>query len=341
MKSSLKDIAKACNVSTTTVSLVLNDKPNRISEETKAIIKKVALEMNYRPNLLSRSLVTKQLGIIGFIVPTIRGYLHSEYTHEVINSLEGKNFNVLLSMSNSDPLNEKEALLRFLDYGVDGLIISRAYSYDKYIDIESLDILSSTKTPFILAGPLEMETDLPSISVDNRYSGYIAVRHLLDLGHKKIAFMMDDEDIFINNLRLEGYRMALEEMGIIFDEEILVESSYAVNKFTLDYLMSKGVSAIITANDKTIISIYQRAKEINIGLPDDLSIISFTNSYTHDFLEPGITSIVPPIKLIANDISNTIINLINGNNTNQSIYYYKPELILRNSTTRPSIVSII
>lgn len=79
MKPGIKDVAKACNVSTTTVSLVLNNKTNRISEETKELVKKVAAEMNYRPNLLSRSLITKKLGIVGLILPNLCGSFYDEF----------------------------------------------------------------------------------------------------------------------------------------------------------------------------------------------------------------------------------------------------------------------
>lgn len=340
MKPSLKDVANSCNVSTTTVSLVLNDRPNRISEDTKSLIKKVAIEMNYRPNLLSRSLVTKQLGIIGFIIPTIKSYIYSEYVHEIIDILEDNKFTVLIGMSKSQPMIQKDALLRFLDYRVDGLIISRAYSFNEYTDHESLEILSKTKTPYILTGPFEMETHYPSISINYQYSGYMAVKHLIELGHKQIAFIFDDEDTFLNELRFLGYKRALEEKGIMFDSEIIIKHSDVYNKLFLDSLLSKGITSIATANDKTIIAIYQRARELNIMIPDDLSIISFTNSYAHDFMNPSVTRIVPPIKLIAKDVSNTLINLVNGNKTTQSTYYYKPELILRNSTKCPPLVSM-
>ena len=128
MKPSIKDVAKACNVSTTTVSLVLNNKPNRISEDTKSLIQKVASEMNYRPNLLSRSLVTKKLRIVGLIVPNLSINFYSEFLQELIINLETNNYNVLIGVSNFDPETEKASVLKFLDYGVDAIILSGSYT---------------------------------------------------------------------------------------------------------------------------------------------------------------------------------------------------------------------
>jgi len=334
LKPSIKDVAKACNVSITTVSLVLNDRPNRISEDTKDLIRKTADSMNYRPNLISRSLVTKQSGIIGLIVPNIKDSFYSDLTQDIINIMAFNMYTVLVGSTGMDPELEKSYIQRFIDYRVEAIIISKEFKSDDFEITEIIEILEKSKIPYIFTDNLNYNTSYPHITVNQTLGGYLATKHLLDLGHKKIAFLSGCSKIILNKLRINGYKEALNEFKIEWDEELIIEgnSTLISESNILNTLLEKGVTAVASSNDTLTYGVYKMAREMNLKIPKDISIVCFGNSKTHELVDPPLTCIAPPTKQIAKDIINILMNLIN-NSPEYVKFSYKPELIIRKSTT--------
>lgn len=332
MKPSIKDVAKACNVSTTTVSLVLNNKPNRISEDTKSLIQKVASEMNYRPNLLSRSLVTKKLGIVGLIVPNLSINFYSEFLQELIINLETNNYNVLIGVSNFDPETEKASVLKFLDYGVDAIILSGSYTNNNQNNNESIELLAKSRTPFLIVGGYAIGSPYTTLSLNHIVSGYLATKYLLDLGHRKIGIVCEPLDIILNKLWIEGYENALAEFGLNINRDLEINTEDEdITDYILDYLISKDVTAILISGDSITYNVFERAKEIGINLPEDLSIVYLGNSYAYNYSYPRLTCVTPPTKRIAQDV-NGILKELMENPKGHIDYCYRPDLIVRNST---------
>lgn len=332
MKPNIKDVAKACNVSTTTVSLVLNDKPNKISEETKELVRKVAAEMNYRPNLLSRSLITKKLGIVGLILPNIYGSFYDEFLQELILNLGQYNYNIILSLSNYDHENERSSVEKFIDYGVEAIILSGAYQPRIKEANEAVDLLAKSRTPFLIIGGYAMDSPHTTLSIDHVESGYIAAKHLLDLGHRNIGFIAEAMDENLNKLWIEGYKNALWEFNLDFNEDFIkIVDNKDRSSHILDYFLSKQITSILIGGRLLIYGIFCRAKEIGIKIPEDISIIAFDNSSAYDYIYPGLTCVTPPVREIAQDMGEILRELIN-NNSSKIDYRYKPELLIRNTT---------
>ncbi len=330
VKPSIKDVARVCNVSTTTVSLVLNDKPNRFSEETKTLIRKVAAEMNYRPNLLSRSLVTKKLGIIGLIVPSINVDFYGEFSQELITNFEDDNY-MLLGLSNYDPNKEKSIVLKFLDYGVKAIILCGSYRHKDQIANEAIQILAKSNTPFLVTGAYEIGCPYTTLNMDHIESGYIATRHLLELGHRRIGFISQQRDIKLNDFRLEGYKNALADYELELDQDLIVMDTDTKSSYILDHLLTKDVTGALISGEQIIYNLYKRANEINIIIPEDISIVAFGNSYIYDYLFPRLTSVAIPTKEIARDMNQILKELV-ANTSEKRHYCYKPVLIIRDST---------
>ncbi len=331
MKPRIKDVAIKCNVSTTTVSLVLNDKPNRISEETKALIKKVALEMNYRPNLLSRSLVTKKLGIIGIIIPNIKGFFYGEFIQDLINNLEENGYTVLLSLSNFDLEIEKASILKFLDYGVEAIILIGANTNKNSNNNESIDILAKSKIPFLIIGGYEIESEHNTISIDHVAAGYMAAKHLLELGHRRIGLVSNGIYSIFDRFWIEGYKSALNEFQLDYDEDLILLNIDKESSQILDVLISKNATSIIIAGEIFIYDILRRAKEISVHIPEDISIIAIGNSYSYDYICPRVTSIIFPTKIISQDMHRLLVDLKDTPNRKFDCCY-KPMLHIRDST---------
>lgn len=311
----LKDISKIANVSETTVSLVLNNKATRISKEKKDEIKKIAKDLNYRPNLLARSLSKNQTHTIGLIIPDIENPFFSTLAKIIQKKLMENDY--LLFIANSDDLVSQDKIIasKFLDYQVDGLIYCPAN--DAYrLKFEEKKILLNLKLPLVIVDRTFDELELNQVSFDNEYGGYIATKNIIDKGYRKIACLTGDLTTVTGKNRYMGYLKALEEAGIEFDQNLVYEGDYkfATGKaLAKDILKNDDIDSIFISNDMMAYGFLTGKKKL--GYNDRfLYIIGYDNLELHTDFNKNFDSVSQDVNKMANEAVTNILRQISGDN---------------------------
>lgn len=220
MYASLKDIANALNLSTTTVSWVLSGKSEEkgISVATRDRVKECAKELNYQPNLLARSLHDGRSNTLGLIVPSIGDQFYSAMARFI--ELEAEKFGYALMICSSENDREREAkmvdILRAKQ--VDGLLMAPT----KFSDEKIVDMMED-KFPFVLFDRYFPELATNYVIIDNEVSSFNLVKHLLEKGYKKIAVITTNTHLYTMQLRFSGYNTAHEDMGVMPDRDLYGE----------------------------------------------------------------------------------------------------------------------
>ena len=211
----IKDIAKKANVSVSTVSRVLNSKPD-VKAETKEKIDRAIAELGFSPSTVARGLVLKKSNIIGFIVPDIANPSFPELARGVVNRARTLGYSVMFFDTNHDNRVEVEALNLMQGKHVDGIILS----FDE-ANREELKKLKEEQFPVVQIYRKSSENSISTVALDNEYAGEMATRYLIQKGHKRIGLISTGERTQSGYERMKGYRKALEEAGISPDEKLI------------------------------------------------------------------------------------------------------------------------
>ncbi len=297
MKVTIKDVAKKSGVSVATVSLVLHGNP-RISTETRKRVLKAIDDLDYQPSPLARGLVMRYTGNIGFVL-TEDHFLRTEpfYTRIFLGTEFGARDSdhfVLLATIPTDFKNS-DLLPRFITQkSVDGLIIAGK------VPQAFLAKLMRYHLPIVFVDYYPPEGEFSAILMDNLRGGMMATRHLIDLGHRNIAFLAGDLQHPSIKERYLGYQSALQQHGIPLNPELEVIKEKTTGKESgykaVCTLMSRGVSfsAIFACNDAMAIGAMECLKERGLKIPDDISVVGFDDIESDVFQNPPLTTVSVP-----------------------------------------------
>lgn len=336
MRTTIKSVAEACNVSLTTVSLVLNGKASRIPEETRQFILETAKRMNYRPSQLAVSLATQKTNTIGLLVPDISNLFFSALAKSIETESHGYGYNILYGNTEDDPKRDLYYLQMFLDRRVDGIlyVLSANAQQD---DIEQYrKLINSSGTPVILVDRHIEGLRCKSITIDNRFGGYTITKHLLEQGHRKIGCITGPQHVSSTIQRLAGYQQALAEYGVAYDPSIIYEGGYdiATGRRFLPELIKKHVTAIFAFSDMTALGVYKEIRDHQLRIPEDVSVVGFDDIFVSDMLEVPLTTVYQPVKEIGTAAVTELIKTINGEPSNNDTIVFEPTLIVRSSTRK-------
>lgn len=276
----IKDIAREANVSSATVSLVLRNKDtSRVGAATRQEVLEIAKRLKYKPNFLARSLVGKESGNIGLILTTLLNPFYAEFTQEIMDKATEENYGVIAcSVGRGGGELEKKAVQNLLDRGVDGLIISSALRRDSMVYE-----LKREGVPFVLAmrgveqGPTDPPVDF--IGLDNKRGASMAIDHLLQLGHRRIALIAGPQDTSTGHDRYLGAMAAMEARGLRIDADLVQfgdffrQSGYDLTKKVLK--SRKRPTAIFSGNDIMAVGVLHALSEEGIEVPREMSVVGF------------------------------------------------------------------
>ncbi|MBI9070410.1 MAG: LacI family DNA-binding transcriptional regulator [Melioribacteraceae bacterium] len=337
MNPTIKDVAKHAGVSTATVSLVIHDN-SRISPETKRKVLKSIKTLHYLPSKSARDLVTQRAGNIGFII-TDDHFLRTEpfYTRIFLGAeFEARDgdYYVLLATVESN-FNEEDQLPRFIqERNVDGIIIAGK------VPQNLIDRILELKIPLAFVDYETTNNCCPNILIDNIQGGILATSHLIGLGHKQIGFVGADIQHPSLLKRFTGYKQALENAKIGFNDKFVETGSlypdrqngYDAAKKLIE--KNKNLTSIFACNDAMAIGVMHYLKDNGFKIPDDFSIIGFDDVESDLLLDPPLSTIrVPKIELGAESIR--IITSYLKTKTIPKKILVPVELIIRQSTSAP------
>ncbi|THE13772.1 LacI family transcriptional regulator [Bacillus timonensis] len=294
MAITIKDVAKEANVSPSTVSRVIADNP-RISEETKIRVREAMEKLGYHPNFTARSLAVKSTATIGIVMPFSASHvLQDPFFPEVIRGISVQarehKYGMYLSTAGTEEEIFEEVVGMVQGRRVDGLILLYSRTDDRVIKyLQKIDF------PFAVIGrPVLGAERVIHVDNDNIYITKVVTEYLIGLGHTNIAFIGFDGDFVFMLDRLEGYKQALSESGIPFNEDYIVhKSTLSKGKEAIkSFLRSvESPTALVCTDDFIAIELMSHFEEMNIRVPEDVSIASFNNVLLAQYSKPALTSV--------------------------------------------------
>ncbi|WP_423222817.1 LacI family DNA-binding transcriptional regulator [Candidatus Amarolinea aalborgensis] len=312
MSVSIKDVAKAAGVSHSTVSRALAGHA-RIPEETRARIERLAQEMGYTPSALARGLAMQQRRTLGVVVAS----LTDPYASEVVSGIEAaaraQDFTVILTSSGGDAERELAGLQMMIGQRVDGLIVVSGRGGDR-----SLALLSTAPFPIVLVNSPQRGGRVYSVSSDNAHGAALAVDHLLELGHRRIAMIGGPAESASARERLAGYRATLASRDLKTDEALVLtgDGTPLAGDKGLRHLASlpalRRPTAIFCYNDLTAIGALHAAHRLGLAVPAELSLVGFDNILMSALSWPPLTTVDQRKQEMGRVAANIILELLAG-----------------------------
>jgi len=268
----MRDIAADLGLSTMTVSRALRSHPDT-SEETRRRVLDYAEKLNFRPNRWAQSLARNKSYIVGVVVPEISHTYFAEIVMGVETVLDSAGYDLLLCHSRRDPVRERRELDMLIETRVDGLIIASAEPMEAAGSFEDLE---ESGPPIVLIDRVFEGSSMPAVRVDDLAVGRMSAEHLIELGHRRIGYVCWGE-LSVSQLRLQGFREALDEAGIAFDDRWLIRASLSEAECipgVREMLSARDrPTAIGTTTDPSAVGVVRAAHEAGLRVPEDLSVM--------------------------------------------------------------------
>lgn len=323
------DVCSKAEVSMATVSRVINGNPN-VREKTRLKVKVAMDALGYKPNSIAQSLASKRSNSVGVLVSELYGPVYGPMMSGIEEELRKAGKHVFIATGHSDEEREKESIEFLISRNCDALIMHVEAVSDSYL-IE----LQKEQTPIVLLNRDVPELPDNCINLNNNYGGYLATKCLLDKGHRDIAYIAgplwksDAQD------RLEGHKKAIGEYGIKFNSSLLFEGNFHEESGMngLQYFLDKKLkfTGLICANDEMASGALGKARDEQISVPDDLSIIGYDDINVAYFLHPKLTTIRYPVEEMGEMAAKWVIKNVYKKDTDDIKTTFEPQLITRNS----------
>ncbi|MCB7480722.1 LacI family DNA-binding transcriptional regulator [Christiangramia sediminis] len=335
-KLTLKNIAKELDVSISTVSKALRDSPE-IGEETREKIKAFAKHYNYKPNNIALSLKNRKTKTIGIIIPEIVHHFFTTVISGVEKVANEMGYNVFVCLS--DNSFDKEVLnMEMLANGsTDGFILSLAKETMQKADYHHLVEAINQGMPLVLFDRVVDEIACDKVIIDDVNGGKKAVQYLVDCGCKNIALISTVDYVSVGKLRTHGYKQALVENNIEINEDLILKIEQIENSEVEieEFLKNKKVDGVFAVNEHFAISAIKTIQEQGKKVPDDVSVIGFTDGELSKRFIPSLTTVSQHGTRMGEESARLLIEKLERTPTENDYYktiIVETELVTRNST---------
>jgi LacI family transcriptional regulator len=332
----IQDVARKAGVSVSTVSRVLNGKVD-VADDTQQHILNVIEEMGYTLNLAARSMRSRKKNLIGLVVPDIRYPYAIEIMKGVNAAIAETSFDLLLYTTGGiqkagTEAHEQHFVSLLSNSLVDGVIVAASTAGD-----------FSTDAPIVAIDPHVSNPSYPSVQSTNYQGALAAMEYLLELGHRRIAFINGRPEINSSARREKGYRDALANAGIQVDEALCVPGDYST---ATGYQRALGLlsmpnppTAIFAANDQSAIGVYKAAEELGAHIPDDISVVGFDNISESKYM--GLTTVDQFLEEMGSVAVQMLIKMINDEPLETEVYKLQTRLVERSSCRAPAAARVL
>jgi LacI family transcriptional regulator len=330
--STLEDIARIAGVSKSTVSRALNN-DLKVHPKTKLRVKKIAKSLGYSPNSLAKGLRHQRTKTIGVVIADISNPFFAAVIEGIEDEAMKNSYDIVLCSSGESYEREENILRLLLEKRVDGILITPSQK-----DINSIAHLKEIGFPFVLVGRYFDEFDTDYIIVDDVLGGYLATKHLLEKGHKRILFINAPLYISSAKERLKGYRKALLEKNIEFDEELIktapsakMMEAYNITKEALSNNL--GFTAVFAFSDFLAIGSMRAIYDKELKIPQDIALVGYDDIELASVLEIPLTTVQHSEYELGKKATKFLLNKIMGKKPHQDIKeIVEPRIVIRCST---------
>lgn len=291
-KITIKTIAKELGVSTSTVSKALRDS-HEISVETKEKIKAYADFYNYKPNNLALQLRNQKTKVIGVILPKIVHHFFSTVIKGIEKGASEKGYHIMVCFSNESYQSEVDNLKVLSNGSVDGLLVSIAKETLQNEDFKHFEDLVNEEIPLVMFDRVLDSINCDKVIVDDIGAGYKATKHLIERGRKKVAMLATPEHVNIGTLRKRGYEKAIKEYNLTSSNNLAIEIDDAHDlRNQISKVINEDIDGVFAVNEIYAAIAIRLAKEKGLRVPQDISVVGFTDGLISEFSSPSITAIV-------------------------------------------------
>ncbi|PSW05212.1 substrate-binding domain-containing protein [Photobacterium lipolyticum] len=326
----IKDVAKHAGVSTSTVSHVLN-KTRFVSEEISQRVLAAVETLNYAPSALARSLKVNHTRTFGMLVTTSTNPFFGEVVKGVERRCYEQGYNLILCNTEGDLERMHSNLDTLLQKRVDGLLLMCSE-----VEGQAFDLFSRHQpVPTVVMdwGPMDFPSD--KIQDNSHHGGYLATRHLIAKGHKKIGCLTGPLDKLSAQQRLSGFIQAMEESGLTINKNWIISGKFECEggEKAFEELYSKGPlpSALFVCNDMMAMGVINTASKKGISVPDDISIVGYDDIKLAQYITPSLTTIHQPKHRLGQQAVDTLLDKIKTKRVSNQVIQLEPTLVERDS----------
>ncbi|WP_434723958.1 LacI family DNA-binding transcriptional regulator [Mesorhizobium sp. RIZ17] len=331
MATTIKDIARQAGVSAATVSKVLNRKDQFISEETREKIWSLVKELDYTPNSIARSLITRSSRVIGIIVPDILNAYFTELVRACDQAARERGYSTILCNSDSDPAKETSHLTFLASHGVDGIVLAASDL------IPDARLLEKLRIPLVSMDREVPDLDCLAARIDTDYEtgAYLSASHLIRNGHRRIAFVSGNPLASNTRIRRAGFERAHCEAGLPVDPD-LIECGAFNHRFglmaTRTLLDRTRFTAMCCMSDMLAMGAMVGLRERGLSVPDDCAVMGFDNIYIAPLLVRPLSTIERRISEAGSLAIGAMIDFLDDPERPRRTVLMEPTVILRETT---------
>lgn len=325
----IKDVAALAGISYTTVSHVLN-KTRPVSDEVRIKVEAAIQRLDYVPSAVARSLKAKTTATIGLLVPNSLNPYFAELARGIEDYCERNGYCVILCNSDDNPDKQRSYLRVLLEKRIDGLIVASAGG-----DSGLAQGLAGVRTPMVIVDRGLEGLDADLVRIDHEYGAYLATRHLLELGHRDIAYIGGPAHTSVAQMRLAGFCRALKEAAVKVPSARILESDFTSPggyQAAATLLEKSPPSAIFAGNDMMGIGVLRAAAERNIRVPSELSVIGFDDIQMSRYVYPALTTVGQSILQLGEMAAQALLRRIASPQLATGQRIVTPDIVLREST---------
>jgi DNA-binding LacI/PurR family transcriptional regulator len=335
-RATLKQVAKKAGVSLGMAGRVLGNYGS-YSKTTKKKVEEAARALNYTPNVIARSLRTRLTRTIGVLISDITTFFWTTLVRGIQDKAGKAGYSVILCNSDDESENEQLYLSTLFERNVDGLIVSPTPHNHSY-----LKKLARGRVPLVLVDRGVKGLPVPSIKTDNQAGAYEAVKHLIELGHDRIAIITGVPDVETSKERFTGYQQALRDRGIPLRKTLIREGHFQKDRAftaTRELLrMKRPPSAIFVSNEPMVSGCILALKDSGLRIPEDISVVGFDDPVWASYMDPPLTAVSQPSYTMGILSFDYLLAQISGNMMDKKYLedvILKPSLVIRESCGTP------
>jgi LacI family repressor for deo operon, udp, cdd, tsx, nupC, and nupG len=328
-KKSIKDVAAVAKVSVATVSRTLQF-PEVVTEATRKRVHEAIRQLRYTPNAQARNLRTSKTRLVIALVPDIANPFYSEVIRGIEQVAHEHRYSILLGDTQNSADREQIYADLIAARQADGLITTIAHIPKLHIE---------GRLPVVNACDCVGDRSISTVSVDNAAAAATAVKHLLTLGHRHIAFIAGPTPSRITSDRQRGYEMAIGQAGGVLDRTLMTVGDYSVESGirAVEHLYAKKLkfSAIFCANDEMAVGAIRGIKASGRRIPEDVSVVGFDDIRFARYTDPPLTTIAQPKNELGREAMRMLLEILDGADTPTLKRVLAADLVVRNSTAPP------
>ncbi len=327
---SIKDVAAIAGVSTATVSRTLSE-PDKVSEKTRARVMKTVEKSGYRLNAAARQFRRQRTETVLALVPDIGNPFFSNIIQGIESSAKTSGYRVVLGETKPELATAGTYAGYMQQQHADGAIL---------LSIDGAETFGSAdnKMPVVMACEHLPRSPFPTVRIHNAQAAQDAVNYLVELGHRRIAYINGPPKSPISKDRLRGYRKAMKQAGLEIDDNWVAPGDYSPasgHAAAMQLLKAqRRPTAIFAISDPMAIGVMRAANELGIRIPEDLSLVGFDDIRFAEFMTPGLTTVHQPRELIGQVAMESLAQLLDGKEVAQETIL-DHQLVIRESTGKP------